>query len=256
MKKNSEGKSKKSVIYKARYHYLLDHGYNSLEAQRYRTHKFDLSESGIKVLPKPNELQRPEKAVKKDIKNKPVESVRVYTKKTAKVAAPEKKLTSKEKRKIKYWIYRKLGYSSKEASKKGYGDIDFRYIKMKPDGTVPTESKVFQRVKYDVWVSKNYVRYKEKFDKVENDTVYSPWGMMTHDKRYKGETERMVNKIRIAHNLSNDQAHYFLYWMYQNNQSYERAKSELLSNRDFEMYDKIKAMRHTGKPRKAKGRIK
>jgi DhnA family fructose-bisphosphate aldolase class Ia len=78
---------------------------------------------------------------------------------------------------------------------------------------------------------------------VKNDTVFSRWGMLTQDKRYNDDTENLVKQLSLKHNLSNDQAHYFLYMMVENNLTYEEAKEQLLSNKEFEDYDKLKKAR-------------
>ena len=80
-------------------------------------------------------------------------------------------------------------------------------------------------------------------DVERGDTVLSQHGMLTHDERYKGRTAETVNMIKNDNNLSNDQAYYFLYFMLTNDLTYEEAKDELLSSKDFENYDKLKRER-------------
>ncbi len=78
---------------------------------------------------------------------------------------------------------------------------------------------------------------------VDNDTTLSRHGMLTHDDRYKGETGSIVSMIQNENNLSNDQAYYMLYFTLTNNLTYEEAKEQLLSSKEFEEYDKLKKAR-------------
>ena len=120
----------------------------------------------------------------------------------------------------------------------------------------PKERKIFEAKKpsIEVEVNENYVdeelsddidSYLEKAWTVENDTVYSRWGLLTEDKRYDDETENIVQRIARQHNLSNDQAHYFTYMMVSQNMTYEEAKEQLLSSKEFEQYDAIKKARRS-----------
>lgn len=154
-----------------------------------------------------------------------------------------KKQTKAEIYKIRYQIYRDLGYSAKEAQKLRSKALDVSNIKIKSDGQVPVHSKEYKRVKTDVKINTNFVKYKDKVDNAINDTVYSKWGMFTNDKRYKDDTAKMAKMIGKQHNLSNDQSYFFVYMMLQYNMSYDTAKKELLSSKEFEMYDKNKKMR-------------
>ena len=77
---------------------------------------------------------------------------------------------------------------------------------------------------------------------IPNDTTYEQWGMLTHDDRYKARTGETANMIQRENNLDNDQAYYFLYTMTITHMTYEEAKAELLSSKDFEDYVKNKRL--------------
>ena len=76
--------------------------------------------------------------------------------------------------------------------------------------------------------------YLEFANTVENDTVLTQWGMLTHDDRYKGRTGDIVSKIQSDTNLTTEQAYYFLYTILQSGMTYEEAKAEILSSKEFE----------------------
>jgi len=86
-------------------------------------------------------------------------------------------------------------------------------------------------------VAREYLQYKNKMDRVPNDTVLSRWGMYTHDKRYKDYTASIVNMIKQDMHINTDQAYYMLYYMVSNNiTDYERAKKDMYVDENFEIY--------------------
>ncbi len=86
-------------------------------------------------------------------------------------------------------------------------------------------------------VSREYLKYKNKMDKLPNDTVYTRWGMYCHDKRYKDETAKIVKMIMDDMKINLDQAYYMLYYMVSNNiTDYERAKADMYVDENFEIY--------------------
>lgn len=86
-------------------------------------------------------------------------------------------------------------------------------------------------------VANKYLNYKNKMDKLPNDTVLSRWGMYTHDKRYKDETAKIVKMIMDDMKINSDQAYYMLYYMVSNNiTDYERAKADMYVDENFEIY--------------------
>ena len=86
-------------------------------------------------------------------------------------------------------------------------------------------------------VEKEYLKYKNKMDRIPNDTVYTRWGMYTQDKRYKDYTASIVKMIMDDMKINSDQAYYMLYYMVSNNiTDYERAKSDMYVDENFEIY--------------------
>jgi len=143
-------------------------------------------------------------------------------------------------RKIRYQVLRDLGYSVKEAQR-----LRSRSLPWLDTSGVRVSSKTNKVIK-----GKNYKKLLKTYDlddyvdrtkSIKNDTVYSRWGMLTNDERYRDETEKYVNYVRKTFNLSNNQAHYFVYMMISNNLTFEEAREQLLTSEQFEMYDKNKA---------------
>ena len=86
-------------------------------------------------------------------------------------------------------------------------------------------------------VSREYLKYKNKMDRLPNDTVYTRWGMYTHDPRYKDYTASIVKMIMDDMHINENQAYYMLYYMTSNNiTDYERAKADMYVDENFEMY--------------------
>ena len=149
--------------------------------------------------------------------------------------------------KIRYQIYRKLGYNSRTSSYLSHKKLDVSTLEIsKRTGKVKQNAKTknFIQVKMKEFKNRDIIdAHQAKIKKVNNDTIYSQHGLLTHDRRYKGETGTIVGIIKNENKLSNDQAYYFFYYMTKNNLNYETAKKELLSNREFEEYDKNKKAR-------------
>ena len=88
-------------------------------------------------------------------------------------------------------------------------------------------------------VAREYLKYKNKMDRLPNDTVLSRWGMYTQDKRYKDYTASIVNMIKQDMHINTDQAYYMLYYMVSNNiTDYERAKEDMYVDENFEIYSR------------------
>lgn len=86
-------------------------------------------------------------------------------------------------------------------------------------------------------VSREYLKYKNKMDKLPNDTVMNRWGMYSRDERYRDETARIVNLIMNDMKINTKQAYYMLYYMVSNNiTDYERAKADMYVDENFEIY--------------------
>lgn len=86
-------------------------------------------------------------------------------------------------------------------------------------------------------VSREYLKYRNKMNRLPNDTVYTRWGMYCHDKRYKDYTASIVKMIMDDMQINSDQAYYMLYYMVSNNiTDYERAKADMYVDENFEIY--------------------
>lgn len=149
-------------------------------------------------------------------------------------------------RKIRYQVLRDLGYSVKEAQR-----LRSRSLPWLDTSGIRINRKTGKVIK-----GKNYKKLLKTYDiddyvdrtkSIKNDTVYSRWGMLTNDERYRDETEKYVHYVRKTFGLSNDQAHYFVYMMIRNNLTFEEAREQLLTSEAFEMYDKNKARGLKGK---------
>ncbi len=154
---------------------------------------------------------------------------------------------------IRYHFYRDLGYSSIEARKLSKRKLDLSIFKIKDERVV--KNKVFREYKKSVKVpvskttkvnkeltnaresSYKIVRQFKKAD--ENDTTLSSWGRMTSDKRFRDDTAKTVNKIQKSLNISNNQAYYFLYLMYNDNMSWSEVKRQMKVDPNFEVYKKL-----------------
>jgi len=86
-------------------------------------------------------------------------------------------------------------------------------------------------------VSREYLKYRNKMNRLPNDTVLTRWGMYCHDKRYKDYTASIVKMIMDDMGINSDQAYYMLYYMVSNNiTDYERAKADMYVDENFEIY--------------------
>ena len=112
-----------------------------------------------------------------------------------------------------------------------------------PDNVkVSTLSKVFSAInemgyKPRVNINKTILEYKNYMATKPNDTVLKRWGMYTHDKRYKDYTAGIVKMIMDDMKINEDQAYYMLFYMVSNNiDDYERAKRDMMVDKNFEIY--------------------
>lgn len=152
--------------------------------------------------------------------------------------------------KIRYHALRLLGYSSKEASRlRSRKDIDISRIRINKNGEI---SKWLLNKKAKLNHTKKIVNSYLKWARnVENDTIYTKWGMLTHDKRYRDKLKKvaktMENNFKNFYGpgkgLSNDQIYYFLYFAVQGEYTYEETANQLLTSKEFEIYDKRKQLR-------------
>lgn len=152
-------------------------------------------------------------------------------------------MTKAEKYKIRYQLYRDLGYSPEEARALRSKALDVSDIKINTKTGNIVKGKQYRAIR-DNTVGVNTInKYIKTSRKIKNDTTLSRWGMLTQDERYRDNTVRMTNYLKQHFNLTEDQSYYFLYYMASNNKTYEEARKELLSNRDFEEYDSRKKAR-------------
>lgn len=142
--------------------------------------------------------------------------------------------------KKRYQVYRKLGYNSKTASALSHRALDVSSIEISSKTGKLKRNKATKQF-FDSgireWENKTAIdNYTKRVRHVEKDTVYSRHGMLVHDKRYKGETGRVISIIKHENKLTTDQAYYFFFIMNQSKMSYEQTKIQLLSNKEFEQY--------------------
>ena len=158
----------------------------------------------------------------------------------------KKRLTEKQKQdrkkkyletlRIRYNLYRDAGYTPDEARKLRFKALDVSNIKTdKRSGKIIKKTN-YKRAKNDLKVDRYIIDVKE----IENDTTYSRWGMLTHDKRYRDDTARIAKYLQKRYKLSNDQSYYFIYIMLKSGMTFRQAKEQLLTNKEFEIYDKKK----------------
>ena len=156
--------------------------------------------------------------------------------------------------KKRYQVYRRLGYNSYTARALSQRALDVDDLEIsKRTGKLKqnTATKQFINKEMKEWKNKTAIdNYTDRMSNVRNDTVFTRHGMLTHDKRYKGETGKIVSIIKYENNLSTDQAYYFFYTMNQSGMTYKETKKQLLSNKEFEMYDKNKRLRKKRRKRK------
>lgn len=144
-----------------------------------------------------------------------------------------KKLTRNDRRKIRYNIYRKLGYSVEEAKQlrdTGYLNIDDLKVK---DGRV-VKGRAYRSVIRTAEIDST-INYLRK-DYNASNTVFTPHGYLLSQKRTKGRYNKVIQTIKKNDNLTDDQAYYFAYFMINEGYSYEFTRNQLRNDPNFEMY--------------------
>ncbi len=136
-----------------------------------------------------------------------------------------------EIRRIRYALLREAGYSPKEASRLRSKPIDVRNIQLDKNGKIK-KGLNYKRKSISIGVDLD-VNY---FKGLENNTVYSQFGMITQDKRYKDKTMKVVQAIQRDTGANEKQSFYLLWFMFESGMSYEEAKRELLSSKKWEIY--------------------
>jgi len=149
--------------------------------------------------------------------------------------------------KKRYQVYRRLGYDSKTSRALSQRSLDVSNIELSDKtGKLKRNSATKQYIEKDMitWKHTKVIdNYNDEIKSIDNDTVYSRHGLLTHDKRYKGKNGKIISIIKTENGLSRDQAYYFFYVMSQSGMSYKQTKLQLLSNKEFEQYDAKKKMR-------------
>ena len=153
--------------------------------------------------------------------------------------------------KKRYQVYRRLGYDSRTSSVLSHRELDVSNLEIsKKTGKLKrnTATKDFINTGMRDWKRNKVVDgYVSRTGEFTNDTTLTRHGMMTHDPRYKGENGKIVSIIKTENKLSRDQAYYFYYIMTQSGMTYKQTKEQLLSNKEFEEYDKNKKLRNEAK---------
>jgi hypothetical protein len=204
--------------YHIRYHIYRELGYNSRDARILRSRSNLLDVSDIRL-----------------DKNREIVRNRAYYDTLNKVRAQDiviKDTRSKnEIRRIRYALLREAGYSPKEASRLRSRPIDVRDIELDRNGKIK-KGLNYKRKSISIVVDLD-VNY---FRGLENNTVYSQFGMITQDKRYKDKTMKVVQSIQKDTGCNEKQSFYLLWFMFESGMSYEEAKRELLSSKKWEIY--------------------
>lgn len=165
------------------------------------------------------------------------------------------KKTKAERYRIRYQILRDLGYSPQEAKRLQSHKMDVDDVRLKKDGTIMKYGVDYKEVKQ----SAVYDMYVKDSLKIDNDTGYSRWGMMTQDKRYKDKTSAMAHRLQKELKINNKQAYYLLYYQMtqEPNKSFKQLKKEIMTTEEWEMYAKgYTPSKKRSRTRKRKGTLK
>ena len=204
--------------YHIRYQIYRELGYNSRDARILRSRSNLLDVSDIRL-----------------DKNREIVRNRAYYDTLNKVRQKDiviKDIRSKnEIRRIRYALLREAGYSPQEASRLRSKPIDVRNIELDENGKVK-KGLNYKRKSRSIGVDLGVAYFKG----LENNTVYSQFGMITQDKRYKDRTMKVVHAIQIDTGCNEKQSFYLLWFMFESGMSYEAAKRELLSSKKWEIY--------------------
>lgn len=211
-------KYKQKDEYYIRYHIYRELGYNSRDAAILRSRSNLLDVSDIR-LDKNREIVRNKTYYNtiNDLKGRDI------------VIKDNRSMN--EIRRIRYALLREAGYTPQEASRLRSKAIDVRNIKLDENGKVK-KGLNYKRKTREVGVDLG-VNY---LGGLENDTVYSQFGMITQDKRYKDRTMKVVRAIQHDTGANEKQSFYLLWFMMESGMSYEEAKRELLSSKQWELY--------------------
>lgn len=161
---------------------------------------------------------------------------------------------------IRYKFYRELGYSSYDARKLRNHKLDISNLNIVDNRIVIDEN--FEKLKKEILISNYREKTIEETNKLinrfkldditNNDTTLTPWGRMTHDKRFKDDTAKVVKRIQLDADLNNDQAYYFLWLMYTENYTYQQVLDQIDYVKNYISHPELikKAIRKQNKKRK------
>ena len=211
-------KYKQKDEYYIRYHIYRDLGYNSKDAAILRSRSSLLDVSDIR-LDKNREIVR-NKAYYNAINKLPEQAIVIKDNRS-----------TNEIRRIRYAVLREAGYTPQEASRLRSKAIDVRNIELDENGKIK-KGLNYKRKSRVVGVDLGV----DYFNQLENDTVYSRFGMITQDKRYKDRTTQVAHAIQLDIDCNEKQSFYLLWFMIESGMSYEEAKRELLSSKKWELY--------------------
>ena len=147
--------------------------------------------------------------------------------------------------KKRYHVYRRLGYNSATSKALSQRSLDVSGIELSATtGKLKrnTATKDYINTGMKEWKNTKVIdTYHEEIKNIDySDQVLTHHGALTKDKRYKGKNGKIVSIIKNENHLSTNQAYYFFYTMTQGGMTYKQAKLQLLSNKEFENYDKNK----------------
>lgn len=164
-------------------------------------------------------------------------------------------MTKAEVYKKRYKILRELGFDSKTASKLRSRALDVSKVELTKKGVLKKNNETEKAInagaiKYNIdkdyleyvrsknkkeykskrYILDNFEKYKATTNNLENDSVFSRWGMLTHDNRYNYQMNKQVYQIKKLYNLSDKQAWYLVYLSYTYNRPIDQLYREVSSN--------------------------
>ena len=147
--------------------------------------------------------------------------------------------------KIRYQVYRRLGYDSKTSRALSQRALDVSGVELsEATGKLKRNSNTKQYIEKDMisWKRAKVIdTYHEEVKNIDySDSLLTHHGTLVNDKRYKGKNGKIISIIKTENNLSRNQAYYFFYIMTQSGMTYKQTKKQLMSNKEFEAYDKNK----------------
>ena len=206
--------------YKKRYAILRELGYSPEEARKLRSRKLDVD--SIKIDSKGTVIKDTE--FKEVLKSHD----RHYTQaKTYKI----KGRPLNEVYKIRYQMYRDMGYTPSEARKMRSRRLDVAEVSFDSTGRVRKDNTYME-------IKRSHPEgFREFFNETKNKSIHSKWGMFTSvGYGVDHNTQNAIEFIMLDLGCTSTQAYYFLHFMVNNNMTYEETKEELLTSENWEVY--------------------